>query len=52
MLAMTLLLLDFVAIPILAIALILLLALYYRRWSTWSARERGARVVGSATREV
>ena len=33
MLAMTLLLLDFVAMPVLAVALAVLLVIYYRRWS-------------------
>lgn len=40
MLAMTLLLLDFVALPVLAVALVVLLAIYYRRWSAWQASEQ------------
>jgi len=39
--AMTLLLLDFVALPVLAAALVALLVMYYRRWSAWRAGQRG-----------
>lgn len=35
MLAMTLLLLDFVLIPVSLVVLIVLLAMYYRSWTAW-----------------
>lgn len=41
--AMTLLLLDFVALPACAIALVVLLAMYYRGWSAYVAGQRAAR---------
>lgn len=45
MLAMTLLLLDFVALPVLAVVLVILLVVYYRRWSAWH-RQAGAQKKG------
>ena len=52
MLAMSLLLLDFAAIPVLAIALAVLLVLYYRRWSAWRASQRGAQGAGAPAKEA
>ena len=42
MLAMTLLLLDFVALPVLAVVLAVLLVVYYRRWSAWKRQAGGS----------
>lgn len=50
MLAMSLLLLDFAAIPVLTVVLAVLLVLYYRRWSAWRASQRGAQVAGSSAK--
>ena len=66
MLAMSLLLLDFAAIPVLTrmkrspklkptkwdalVVLAVLLVLYYRRWSAWRASQRGAQGAGSSAK--
>ncbi len=52
MLAMTLLLLDFVALPILAVLLVVLLVVYYRRWSLWHASQQGSRGTGASAKEA
>ena len=41
MLAMTLLLVDFVALPVSLIALVALLVTYHRRWTAWCADRGG-----------
>lgn len=40
MMAMSLLLLDFVAVPVLTVVLVVLLGAYYRRWSAYEAAQR------------
>lgn len=40
MMAMTLLLLDFVAVPVLTVALAVLLGVYHRRWSAYKVAQR------------
>lgn len=51
MLAMSLLMIDFVALPVLLVALVALLVWYYRRWSAWRAGQRAAAPGAGARKE-
>ncbi len=42
MLAMSLLMVDFVLLPVSFVVLVVLLVVYARRWSAWRAAERAA----------